>query len=163
VKLLSSRGPYDDLLEAEEYLKQVEVRKVIVQAELTEDHRIDLHRLLEKERNAILYEIEKGHIQNEARVLGEINKLKILKWKEEELSKLFPEGTPTVSTEAPQCEIVTPESENSKEISKLFEPEPAPDLKSGFESFDDESIDNQLKNEQESKAEFINSNKSSKA
>ncbi len=163
VKLLSSRGPYDDLLEAEEYLKQVEVRKVIVQAELTEDHRIDLHRLLEKERNAILYEIEKGHIQNEARVLGEINKLKILKWKEEELNKLFPEGTPTVSTEAPQYEIVTPESENSKEVSKLFEPEPAPDLKSGFESFDDEGIDNKVENEKEPNPEFAKSNKSSKA
>lgn len=144
VKLLSSRGPYDDLLEAEEYLKQVEVRKVIVQAELTEDHRIDLHRLLEKERNAILYEIEKGHIQNEARVLAEINKLKILKWKEEELSKLFPEGPPSANTEAPQYEIVTPESENSKEVSNLFEPEPAPDLKSGFEPNYMEGVDSQI-------------------
>jgi len=88
VKLLSARGPYDDMLEAEEYLKQVEIRKIVVQAELTEDHRIDLHRLLEKERNEKLYEVEKDHILTEAKVLSEINKLKVQKWKEEEYGKL---------------------------------------------------------------------------
>jgi len=88
VKLLSARGPYDDMLEAEEYLKQVEIRKIVAQAELTEDHRIDLHRLLEKERNEKLYEVEKDHILSEAKVLSEINKLKVQKWKQEEYSKL---------------------------------------------------------------------------
>lgn len=92
VKLLSARGPYDDMLEAEEYLKQVEIRKVVVQAELTEDHRIDLHRLLEKERNEKLYEVEKDHILTEAKVLSEINKLKVQKWKEEEYNKLQTES-----------------------------------------------------------------------
>jgi hypothetical protein len=85
VKLLSDRGPYDDLLEAEEYIKQTEVQRRIMKAELSEDHQIDLHSLLEKERNDKLYEIEKEHIGNESEVLREINRLKILIWKNEEM------------------------------------------------------------------------------
>ncbi|MFP4556679.1 MAG: DUF4407 domain-containing protein [Bacteroidales bacterium] len=88
VKLLSARGPYDDMLESEEYIKQVKIKRDVVQTELTEDHHIDLHSLLEKERNESLYEVEKQHIKSEALALSEINTLKIKKWKEKELSKL---------------------------------------------------------------------------
>ena len=88
VKLISARGPYDDLLEAEEYIKQVEIRKDVVQAELTEDQKIDLHSLLEKERSDKRYEVEKEYIQQEATVLREINNLKIQKWKNEEIARL---------------------------------------------------------------------------
>lgn len=116
VKLLSSRGPYDDLLEAEEYIKQVEIRRNVVQAELTEDHQIDLHRLLEKERNERLFEVEKDHIQKEAEVLAQINKMKIEKWKEEEISKLEASGSHNNLASGD-------EKDKGEEASKLFEPE----------------------------------------
>ncbi len=121
VKLLSARGPYDDLLEAEEYIKQVEIRRDVVQAELTEDHHIDLHRLLEKERSERLFEVEKDHIQKEAEVLAEINKLKIDKWKEEEVSKLN-----ATAKLVEQDEVFNDQS--LEQISKLFEPE-SPEMK----------------------------------
>lgn len=135
VKLLSARGPYDDLLEAEEYIKQVEIRRDVVQVELTEDHHIDLHRLLEKERNERLFEVEKDHIQKEAEVLAEINKLKIDKWKEEEVSKLN-----TTAKLAEQDKELNDQS--LEQISKLFEPE-SPEMKDiGFN--DDEHISNEI-------------------
>lgn len=93
VKLLSGRGPYDDMLEAEEYIKQVKIKRDVVQTELTEDHHIDLHSLLEKERNESLYAVEKQHIKSEAEALSEINNLKITKWKEKELAKLTTAGS----------------------------------------------------------------------
>lgn len=135
VKLLSSRGPYDDLLEAEEYIKQVEIRRDVVQVELTEDHHIDLHRLLEKERNERLFEVEKDHIQKEAEVLAEINKLKIDKWKEEEVSKLN-----TTAKLAEQDEELNDQA--LEQISKLFEPE-SPEMKD-IDFSEDEHISNEI-------------------
>jgi hypothetical protein len=88
VKLLSARGPYDDLLEAEEYKKQIEINRDVIKAELKEDHQINLTQLLEKERNDILYLVEKEHINAEAKVLTELNLLKVDKWKQEEMAKL---------------------------------------------------------------------------
>jgi hypothetical protein len=122
VKLLSTRGPYDDLLEAEEYIKQVEIRREVVQAELTEDHHIDLHSLLEKERNEMLYQIEKDHIHKEAEVLSEINKLKINKWKEEEISKLNAKSNTELHHN-------TSDLASADEVNKLFNLEPIPELK----------------------------------
>jgi hypothetical protein len=93
VKLLSARGPYDDLLEAEEYKKQIEIKRDVINTELKEDHQINLHQLLEKERNDILYQVEKEHINAESEALKEINLLKIEKWKKEELEKLNSESS----------------------------------------------------------------------
>ena len=132
VKLLSGRGPYDDLLEAEEYIKQVEIRRDVVQAELTEDHHIDLHRLLEKERNDKLYEVEKDHIRNEAEVLSEINKFKIIRWKEEEISKL----NSTAQNGSPAHN--DGEDRATDKASKLFVPEQSPELKDTPDESDDD-------------------------
>jgi hypothetical protein len=150
VKLISARGPYDDLLEAEEYIKQVEIRKIVVQAELTEDHRIDLHRLLEKERNEKLYEVEKDHILSEAKVLSQINKMKIQRWKEEEFNKFTPENTPS-STERPSK--FQPDAEThftDDQPIKHFEPIENIDLKE-FTLKDDGSDDdeNELFNDEQ--------------
>ena len=127
VKLLAGRGPYDDLLEAEEYIKQVEIRRDVVQAELTEDYHIDLHRLLEKERNDRLFEVKKEHIHDAAQVISHINKLRINKWKEEESRKIH--------SNASQPEE---EKENDIELSdtegKLFDTE-----LNGNHFFDDEN------------------------
>ena len=131
VKLLSGRGPYDDLLDAEEYKKQVEIRRDVVQLELTEDHHIDLHRLLEKERNDRLFDVEKDHIKQEAEALSEINQLKITKWKEDEIGKLNADS----QTQKPES-IET--EENEDEVSKLFMPEESPELKDIPEVMDDE-------------------------
>lgn len=122
VKLLSARGPYDDMLEAEEYIKQAEVRKRIVKAELTEDHQIDLHSLLEKERNDKLYEVEKDHVDNEASMLRQINKLKVQLWKDEELEKLKQEA-------ARIKEAQKASSSDIDETIKIFEPEESPEIK----------------------------------
>ena len=132
VKLLSGRGPYDDLLEAEEYIKQVEIRRDVVQAELTEDHHIDLHRLLEKERNDKLYEVEKDHIKNEAEVLSEINKLKIIRWKEEEIGKLHATEQEVTQTQSDDDATITDEA------AKLFVPEESPELKDMPDDTDDD-------------------------
>jgi hypothetical protein len=137
VKLLSGRGPYDDLLEAEEYIKQVEIRRDVVQVELTEDHHIDLHRLLEKERNDKLYEVEKDHIRNEAEVLSEINKLKIIKWKEEEIQKL------TTAEDLLNPDDAPLEQTGEDKTTKLFVPEESPDLKDILEENDDDLLDDE--------------------
>ncbi|HDP55249.1 MAG TPA: DUF4407 domain-containing protein, partial [Bacteroidetes bacterium] len=122
VKLLSARGPYDDMLEAEEYIKQAEVRKRVVKAEPTEDHQIDLHSLLEKERNDKLYEVEKDHVDNEASMLRQINKLKVQLWKDEELEKLKQEA-------ARIKEAQKASSSDIDETIKIFEPEESPEIK----------------------------------
>lgn len=128
---MSARGPYDDMIEAEEYIKQVEIRKLVMQAELTEDHQIDLHRLLEKERNEKLYEVEKDHIENEALVLSEINKYKIQKWKEEELEEL--KNLNISNKNGSDLKIQEDENDNDKDdytqSAKIFEPEENPNIK----------------------------------
>jgi hypothetical protein len=148
VKLLSERGPYDDMIEAEEYIKQVEIRKLVVQAELTEDHQIDLHRLLEKERNEKLYDVEKNHIENEAIVLSEINKRKIHKWKEEEIAKLnnsdLSNGNSLLANDR---EYKGDGASDSDQTKNIFEPELSPELKDipiyaddNINTLDDEDI-----------------------
>ncbi len=139
VKLLSARGPYDDMLEAEEYIKQAEVRKRVVKAELTEDHQIDLHSLLEKERNDKLYEVEKDHIDNEASMLRQINKLKIQLWKDEELEKLKQEA-------ARVKEAQKASSPDINETIKIFEPEESPDIKD-IPIMDDADIEKTIENQ----------------
>ncbi len=141
VKLLAGRGPYDDLLEAEEYIKQVEIRRDVVQAELTEDYHIDLHSLLEKERNDRLYEVEKEHINEEAQVLSQINKLKINKWKEEEISKINSKASRPAQESASN-------NEPSDFTGKLFNPEPSPELKDN-PFFDEELADEKLNQDTE--------------
>jgi len=139
VKLLSARGPYDDMFEAEEYIKQAEVRKRVVKAELTEDHQIDLHSLLEKERNDKLYEVEKDHIDNEASMLRQINKLKIQLWKDEELEKLKQEA-------ARIKEAQKASSPDINETIKIFEPEESPDIKD-IPIMDDADIEKTIENQ----------------
>lgn len=139
VKLLSARGPYDDMFEAEEYIKQAEVRKRVVKAELTEDHQIDLHSLLEKERNDKLYEVEKDHIDNEASMLRQINKLKIQLWKDEELEKLKQEA-------ARVKEAQKASSPDINETIKIFEPEESPDIKD-IPIMDDADIEKTIENQ----------------
>ena len=139
VKLLSARGPYDDMLEAEEYIKQAEVRKRVVKAELTEDHQIDLHSLLEKERNDKLYEVEKDHIDNEASMLRQINKLKIQLWKDEELEKLKQEA-------ARIKEAQKASTSDIDETIKIFEPEESPNIKD-IPIMDDADIEKTIENQ----------------
>ncbi|MDD2549216.1 MAG: DUF4407 domain-containing protein [Bacteroidales bacterium] len=136
VKILAGRGPYDDLIEAEEYIKQVEIRRNVVQAELTEDYHIDLHRLLEKERNDSLYEVEKEHIKDEAQVISQINKLKISKWKAEEVAKINAKlGRFKDDKEG--------DNEQPVAAGKLFDPELSPELKDN-PFFEHEVLDEKL-------------------
>jgi hypothetical protein len=139
VKLLSERGSYDDLIEAEEYKKQIEIKKDIVQVELTEDYQIDLHQLLEKERNDILFRVEKEHIHEEAKVLSELNVMRIEKWKQEELAKINAQITEyglNFGNESSLTNIDEPV--NVSKTEKLFEPEENPELKE-VPFFDDET------------------------
>jgi hypothetical protein len=126
VKLLSARGPYDDLFEAEEYIKQVEIRRIIVKTEFTEDNQIDLHRILEKERNERLFDVEKSNIQNEAVALSEINILRIEKWKQEEINKLNEEKSPITLLNNEKIEVA---EDVDDKISEIFEPEEPPQIK----------------------------------
>lgn len=101
VKLMSARGPYDELLEAEEYLKLIEVSKMIAKTEMTEDQKLDFHQLLIHERNKTLIELEKEKIMNMAKAEREINRAKIQSWKKEELKKLSAdENSPLLEPDA---------------------------------------------------------------
>ena len=88
VKLLSSRGPYDEVLERIEYEKTLE-QKVLI-SDLND--RTNLEVRLSTERNRLKLEAElraNEELMNDiAAAQAEIARLAVQKWKEEELRKL---------------------------------------------------------------------------
>jgi len=91
VKLLSKRGPYDELIEKEEYEKQIEYKKQKVKAKILANNYLELL----KQKDELQIEAEKRN--NEKLVMeienakDEINKLAIGKWKQEEIKMLTKE------------------------------------------------------------------------
>ncbi|MDF1549584.1 MAG: DUF4407 domain-containing protein [Bacteroidales bacterium] len=88
VKLLSRRGPYDELIEKEEYEKQIEYKKQKIKAKVLANNYLELLKqkdelqLLSEKRNNenLVNEIEKAK--------DEINKLAVGHWKKKEIESL---------------------------------------------------------------------------
>ncbi len=88
VKLLSQRGPYDELLEKEEYEKQIEYKKQKIKARVLANNYIELL----KQKDELQIEAEKRNneklIQEIEQAKNDINKKVIEKWKIHELQQV---------------------------------------------------------------------------
>ncbi len=88
VKLLSQRGPYDELLEKEEYEKQIEYKKQKIKARVLANNYIELL----KQKDELQIEAEKRNneklIQEIEQAKNDINKKLIEKWKIHELKQV---------------------------------------------------------------------------
>ncbi len=88
VKLLSQRGPYDELLEKEEYEKQIEYKKQKIKARVLANNYIELL----KQKDELQIEAEKRNneklIQEIELAKNDINKKVIEKWKIHELQQV---------------------------------------------------------------------------
>ena len=88
VKLLSRRGPYDELLEKEEYEKQVEYKKQKIKARVLANNYIELL----KQKDELQVEAQKRNneklIQEIEQAKNDINKKVIEKWKLYELQQV---------------------------------------------------------------------------
>jgi len=88
VKLLSRRGPYDELLEKEEYEKQIEYKKQKIKARVLANNYIELL----KQKDELQIEAEKRNneklIQEIEHAKNDINKKVVEKWKTHELKQV---------------------------------------------------------------------------
>lgn len=88
VKLLSQRGPYDELLEKEEYEKQIEYKKQKIKARVLANNYIELL----KQKDELQIEAEKRNneklIQEIEQAKNDINKKVIENWKIHELKQV---------------------------------------------------------------------------
>ncbi len=88
VKLLSSRGPYDELLEKEEYEKLIEYKKQKIKAKVLANNYIELL----KQKDELQTEAEKRNNESLIKELeiakDEINRVFIGKWKQKEIESI---------------------------------------------------------------------------
>ncbi|MFN8259215.1 MAG: DUF4407 domain-containing protein [Bacteroidales bacterium] len=88
VKLLSQRGPYDELIEKEEFEKQVEFKKQKIKAKILANNYLELL----KQKDELEIESEKRNneklIKEIEAAKEEINKLAVGKWKQKEIDQI---------------------------------------------------------------------------
>lgn len=88
VKLLSRRGPYDELIEKEEYEKQIEYKKQKIKAKILANNYLELL----KQKDELQIEAEKRNneklIEEIEKAKDEINKLAVGKWKQKEIDSI---------------------------------------------------------------------------
>ncbi|MEN8118930.1 MAG: DUF4407 domain-containing protein [Bacteroidota bacterium] len=88
VKLLSRRGPYDELIDKEEYEKQIEYKKQKIKAKVLANNYLELL----KQKDELQIEAEKRNNENLVKHIEEakedINKKFVEKWKEKELENV---------------------------------------------------------------------------
>ncbi len=93
VKLLSRRGPYDELIDKEEYEKQIEYKKQKIKAKVLANNYIELL----KQKDELQIEAAKRNNENLIKHIEEanedINKKVVEKWKENELNFAHEEVT----------------------------------------------------------------------
>ena len=91
VKLLSKRGPYDELIEKEEYEKQIEYKKQKIKAKILANNYLELL----KQKDELQIEAEKRNNEKLVKEIedakDEINRLAIGKWKQKEIETLTAE------------------------------------------------------------------------
>jgi len=85
VKLLSRRGPYDELFDKEEYEKQIEYKKQKIKAKVLANNYLELL----KQKDGLQIEAEKRNNESLIKHIEEakedINKIVVERWKEKEL------------------------------------------------------------------------------
>ncbi len=88
VKLLSKRGPYDELIDKEEYEKQIEYKKQKVKAKVLANNYLELL----KQKDELQIDAEKRNNEKLVKEIenakNEINKLAIGKWKKQEIDAI---------------------------------------------------------------------------
>jgi len=88
VKLLSHRGPYDELVEKEEFEKQIEYKKQKIKAKILANNYLELL----KQKDELEFESEKRNnekLYNEIEIAkDEINSLAVGKWKQKEIDAI---------------------------------------------------------------------------
>ncbi|NJO90078.1 MAG: DUF4407 domain-containing protein, partial [Chloroflexia bacterium] len=88
VKLLSKRGPYDELIDKEEYEKQIEYKKQKVKAKILANNYLELL----KQKDELQIDAEKRNNEKLVKEIeeakNEINKLAIGKWKQQEIDAI---------------------------------------------------------------------------
>lgn len=91
VKLLSKRGPYDELIEKEEYEKQIEYKKQKIKAKILANNYLELL----KQKDELQIESEKRNNENLIKEIeaakDEINKMAIGKWRKKEVEAITKE------------------------------------------------------------------------
>ena len=113
VKLLSRRGPYDELIEKEEFEKQIEYKKQKIKAKILANNYLELL----KQKDELQIESEKRNNEKLIKEIEiakeEINRMAVGKWKQNEIDSLSIE----VLQEIKQEEIKDGKSEiKTKEI-----------------------------------------------
>ncbi|RLD77129.1 MAG: DUF4407 domain-containing protein [Bacteroidetes bacterium] len=117
VKLLSRRGPYDELIDKEEYEKQIEYKKQKIKAKVLANNYLELL----KQKDELQIEAEKRNNKNLVKHIEEakedINKKVVEKWKEKELETVLTDLIESDSqlensTETENNDDYTEESEN---------------------------------------------------
>jgi hypothetical protein len=91
VKLLSRRGPYDELIEKEEFEKQIEYKKQKIKAKILANNYLELL----KQKDELQIESEKRNNEKLIKEIEiakeEINKMAVGKWKQNEIDSLTDE------------------------------------------------------------------------
>jgi len=117
VKLLSRRGPYDELIEKEEFEKQIEYKKQKIKAKILANNYLELL----KQKDELQIESEKRNNEKLIKEIEiakeEINRMAVGKWKQNEIDSLSRE----VIQELKQEEIKDEKSEIETEEINLSE------------------------------------------
>ncbi len=124
VKLLSRRGPYDELFEKEEYEKLIEYKKQKVKAKILANNYLELL----KQKDELQIESEKRNNENLVKEIeiakDEINKIFIGRWKQSEIDAINKKLELELKVET--SELIVEQQENQKteeEIDSLQETE----------------------------------------
>ncbi|MBN1990787.1 MAG: DUF4407 domain-containing protein [Bacteroidales bacterium] len=88
VKLMSARGPYDELLESEEQEMSISIQKQLSSVERINDQQARFAYMLAQEKSKAFQEVELEYIMSQASAMREVNRLKVEKWLTNEKEKL---------------------------------------------------------------------------
>jgi hypothetical protein len=139
VKLLSRRGPYDELLEKEEYEKLIEYKKQKVKAKVLANNYLELL----KQKDELQIEAEKRNNENLIKEIesakDEINKIFIGRWKQKEIETISSELSDEIKVADSENEMSGQNCINDQKINMENE------LSQNMEEFDENNDHEQLK------------------
>jgi hypothetical protein len=88
VKLMSNRGPYDEILESEELQKTLKTQKKVNDSQTESHSYLEISKLRNKERTEATLKSNQEFIEQVAKALNEINAKRIENWKNQELQEI---------------------------------------------------------------------------
>jgi len=117
VKILSRRGPYDELLDKEEFEKQIEYKKQKIKAKILANNYLELL----KQKDELQIESEKRNNEKLIKEIEiakeEINKMAVGKWKQNEIDSLSSDVIRELKEESEiENSVKEPEKDNFTEI-----------------------------------------------